>query len=418
MEKVKKYNSLKWRIWLYLPIPLILAYLGTYLIGNFSNDTQDWYAKHFFEYENNDESLDYIRYNYDHEIIEDEDNIQYIKYVDENGVTQKKDISDLHITKQKPLINFGYQIVSFAQIILIPIWIILCMGVASILFYKREIEGNLNTLLHASEKISNNELEFEIKTTKKNEISKVCDSVEKMRESLLATSKENIRMIEESKRLNAAFSHDIRTPITVMKGYVDLLERYVPEGKVSQEKEMEILGMLHSQVERLENYALSMSSVRKLDDIVSEPKQENYSKLRDELSYSCTIMDERVIFKCTDNEDTMNDDKKEVYVDKEIIFEVVENIVSNAIRYAKDKIEVTLMCSKEYLEVNVVDDGCGFSEKILKKAGNPYLREDKAENKEHFGLGIYISKLLCEKCGGRLELSNDNGAAVKAYFKI
>lgn len=421
MEKIKKHNSVKWRIWLYLPIPLILAYLGTYLIGNISNDTQDWYAKHFFRYENKDESLDYIRYNFEHEIVEDENDVQYIKFVDENGVSKKLNIADLHTTKQKPLVNIGYQIISFAQVILIPIWVIICMGVASILFYKREIEGDLNTLLQASEKISNNELEFEIKTTKKNEISSVCDSVEKMRESLLATSKEKIRMIEESKRLNAAFSHDIRTPITVMKGYVDLLEKYIPEGKVTKEKEMEILGMLHNQVDRLENYAISMSSVRKLDDIVPEPKLENFSVLIDELSNSCTIMDKRVTFSCMENDEddvASRHEQREISIDKEILFEVVENIVSNAIRYAKDKVEVTAKYDNEFLQVKVKDDGCGFSEKILKKAGSPYLREDKTENKEHFGLGIYISKLLCEKCGGRLELSNDNGAVVKAFFKI
>lgn len=419
MEKIKKYNSLKWRIWLYIPLSLILAYLGSFFIGTVSNDVQQWYANSFFEYEDENESLYHILYNYDYEIIGDDHEEQYVKYVDDEGNTRVIALSDLSEKPQKTLVSIGYEIVSYAQAILIPIWVVLCLYVASILFYKREMEGDLNTLLHASEKISNQELEFEITATKKNEIGAVCNSVEKMRESLLATSKEKIRMIEESKRLNAAFAHDIRTPITVMKGYVDLLEKYIPEGKVSQEKELEILGMMHNQVERLENYALSMSSVRKLDDIVPNVKLEDFSMLKEELKNACVIMDERVTFRCDDNEAIMDDhDKREIFVDKELLFEVIENIVSNAIRYAKDKIEVSLKINHEYLEVNVVDDGCGFSEMILKKAGNPYLREDKAENKEHFGLGIYISKMLCVKCGGGLELFNDNGAGVKVFFKI
>ena len=65
----------------------------------------------------------------------------------------------------------------------------------------------------------------------------------------------------------------MRNPVTVLKGYVDLLERYIPEERISREKEMEIIGMVHRQVLRLENYVQKMGAVQKLEDIM--PAYEN-----------------------------------------------------------------------------------------------------------------------------------------------
>lgn len=412
MEKIKKRNSLKWRILFYIPIPFVIAILGTYVIGYGSNDLQTLYQQHFFSY-SSDEVYE-IMEEYTYEVHYDSHGAeQYITYKDEDGNINVMEAEGC-LVPNGALEEIGYRIISGAQLILIPLWIVFCFLVGSYCFYKRELENGLATLMKYSEKIAQNELEFEMEQPKPNEIGLVCESFEKMRKSLLDTSKENIRMSEEARRLNAAFSHDIRTPITVMKGYVDLLEKYIPEGKVSKEKELEILGLMHHQVDRLENYAQSMSSVQKLEDLTPSMREENVAQLFEEIKNTCHMIDERVTV-------TMqNDDfeRKEIYIDKELLFEVIENIVSNASRYARTVIEVNVTCGKEFLEISVRDDGEGFSEKILEKAGNPFLREDKLEDKQHFGLGIYISKMLCEKCGGMLSVENRNGALVKMCFAI
>ena len=377
MEKVKKRNSLKWKILFYMPIPFFLAVIGAYAIGFGSNDLQTAYLNKYYVEQGQDVGED------------------------SRPVIPKGELEEL-----------GYLVVSDAQIILIPLWIMLCIAIGGVTFYKREVEKGIDVLVHSSEKIAGNELDFEIPKVQNNEIGFVCDSFDKMRKSLLETSAQNIRMMEEARRVNAAFSHDIRTPITVMKGYVELLEKYIPEEKISKEKELEILEMMHNQVERLENYALSMSSIQKLEDLEPDYKNENVKQLLEEIQVSCRVLDSRIEVY------THNDGKEEILVDKELVFEAVENIVSNATRYAKDKIQINIVVDTEYLEVEVQDDGEGFSDKILKKAGNPFLREDKKEDKHHFGLGIYISKLLCEKCGGSLILRNKNGACVKILFKI
>lgn len=396
-----------------MPVPFVLAVIGTYAIGYGSNYLQSMYRKYFFT-EINYEELYGLDNQYSYETHYNSNGVEkYIVYVDDDGVTNVIPVDDT-IRPDRSLEKIGYIIVSDAQFILIPLWIILCMVTASVIFYKREMESGLAVLMKSSKKIANNELDFEIPKTRQNEIGLVCDSFEKMRKSLLKTSTENIRMTEEARRLNAVFSHDIRTPITVMKGYVDLLEQYVPEGIVSKEKELEILGLMHNQVDRLESYAQSMSSVQKLEDLVPKVSRESAAQILEEIQNSCRLIDHRV------NVFIQNDvpTRTEIMIDKELVFEVVENIVSNASRYAKDKIQININCGMKYLEIAVLDDGEGFSEKILSKVGNPFLREDKAEDKHHFGLGIYISKLLCEKCGGTLFIENRNGAYVKVTFQI
>ena len=80
-----------------------------------------------------------------------------------------------------------------------------------------------------------------------------------------------------------------------------------------------------------------------------------------------------------------------------------------------DDIPITLSNDGFYLSVS--DNGCGFSKNILSKATNPYFTEEE-NHSEHFGLGLYICKILCEHHGGYLKIENCSiGAKVTAFFK-
>ena len=97
--------------------------------------------------------------------------------------------------------------------------------------------------------------------------------------------------------------------------------------------------------------------------------------------------------------------------------EVFENLVSNAARYAKDKLEINVNTFDHALEISVEDDGHGFTEEALQQAVKPFYR-DKREEKNHFGLGLYICKIICEKCQGELAIENGRiGGKVTASFK-
>lgn len=112
-----------------------------------------------------------------------------------------------------------------------------------------------------------------------------------------------------------------------------------------------------------------------------------------------------------------------IRIDKELVLEVMENLLANASVYTKDKIVLTIANRGTELELRVEDNGGGFSEEALQMAGSPFYRSENKKKREHFGshfgghfgghfgLGLYICKQLCEKCGGGLRIENAAGGS-------
>lgn len=402
-------DSLKWRLLLYMPIPIVLALLGTYQIGYAANDWQTWYIENVFT----GNELDVLEEDADASMIVYGEN-NYTVYEAENGILHYV----FHNVKCAGTKGeaFGYWLISFIQVALITLWVAACIFAGGYIFYKREMEKSIRQLLYLAEQITDNHLDFTMEKTKANELGMVCDAFEKMRASLYETSQENFRILEERKRLNAAFAHDMRNPVTVLKGYVDLLEHYVPERRISPEKELEIIGMLRGQIQRLENYVRKMSDVQKLEDITPCYQETDYGALFSLCMDTARQLDERVIVR-----EGGALEPGTVCLDRELVLEVLENLLSNASAYAKDRIVLTITKGAEELELCVEDDGCGFSEEALRMAGSPFYREEGSKSRLHFGLGLYICKLICEKSGGRLSLANGpdgTGGVVRAVFAL
>ncbi len=402
-------DSLKWRILLYMPIPIVLALLGTYQIGYAANDWQTWYIENVFT----GNELDVLEEDADASMIVYGEN-NYTVYEAENGILHYV----FHNVKCAGTKGeaFGYWLISSIQVALITLWVAACIFAGGYIFYKREMEKSIRQLLYLAEQITDNHLDFTMEKTKANELGMVCDAFEKMRASLYETSQENFRILEERKRLNAAFAHDMRNPVTVLKGYVDLLERYVPERRISPEKELEIIGMLRGQIQRLENYVRKMSEVQKLEDITPCYQKTDYGVLFSLCMDTARQLDERIIVR-----EGGALEPGTVCLDRELVLEVLENLLSNASAYAKERIVLTITKGAEELELCVEDDGCGFSEEALRMAGSPFYREEGSKSRLHFGLGLYICKLICEKSGGRLSLANGpdgTGGVVRAIFAL
>lgn len=107
---------------------------------------------------------------------------------------------------------------------------------ADIIFYKVKLKIPIEILNKGANEISNNNLDFYLEYKSNDELGNLCSAFEKMR---LQLNKNNIKMwtmIDDRKQLNAAFSHDLRNPLTVLKGYSDYLIKYMPTGKLSDKK--------------------------------------------------------------------------------------------------------------------------------------------------------------------------------------
>ena len=133
-----------------------------------------------------------------------------------------------YISKQKtPLSEKDERLLSVLEIVPIvatPIYSALCIIAASLLFYRNKLKEPLIKLRVASENIANNDLDFRVDYHSKDELGQLCISFEIMRSTLESNFSEMWRLMEERKQLNAAFAHDLRTPLTVLKGYDEMLQ--------------------------------------------------------------------------------------------------------------------------------------------------------------------------------------------------
>ena len=377
MDTVKKKKSLKWDFVKYFSICIILILAGSLLLGSSA------------------------------EKIFSSDASRYALFIGDDGtvsiITKSERIPKNYI--------LFLDIVNLFGCIAIPLWSLLCVVVCGIIFYHRKIEKPISILLEASENISNNRLDFSVEVPEKNEFGELCLSFEKMRVALKENNIEMWRQVEERKRLNAAFSHDLRTPLTVLKGQSEILSKYVP--KMSEEKIIETAETMKRHIIRLETYVNTMNDLQRLEDVEVKKELVDVKELEHQMRITGAAV-------CKGKEFVLYQnifDVDSVKIDTSIAMQVYENLLSNAVRYAKRKIEIAIDKKDSLLLLNVVDDGAGFTAKDLSNAMKPFYKAENEINNEHFGMGLNICKMLCEKHGGYLQISNENGAKAVAAFK-
>ena len=131
-------------------------------------------------------------------------------------------------------------------------------------------------------RIQNNDLDFSLPILSNDEMGQLCAAFEEMRSELLKSNRLLWQQAEERKRLNAAFSHDLRNPITVLKGSVKLLRQGIQDEQT--------IDRLESYTLRIEQYVEAMSSVQKLEQLSVKPKEIRLSVLQSELQETARLL--------------------------------------------------------------------------------------------------------------------------------
>ena len=143
-----------------------------------------------------------------------------------------------------------------------------CLLAAALLLYYTKLKRPLALLFTAAAKIAENDFDFSLDYAGQDEMAKLCGAFEQMRAALEESNRRMRQMIDERKQLNDAYTHDIRTPIAVLKGYTGILAKFLPTGQLSPEKVLTTVSTMESHVERLEQFANSMNTAQKLADVV------------------------------------------------------------------------------------------------------------------------------------------------------
>ena len=334
----------------------------------------------------------------------DENTGNYILDIDNNNITWQP------LSRWDTVAYYG----SYAAMVGLPVfYIAVGIGAAAAVYYRKKLREPITQLQNGVERIQEDNLDFHIEYDGDDELGRLCCSMEKMRGELRQKHKALWESLEQRKLLNASVSHDLRTPITVLKGYLDYLEKNIPQDKLTEDMLLDTVSSMQGAVNRLELYVESVRDIEKIQNIEIEKRSENVKLLLNELRSNVRQLaeDKEIII----SNDIMVD---KIQIDQGVFFRILENLLQNALRYAEKQVSINLSHKKDFLILTVKDDGKGFSAADLEKATTVFYSNDK--EKQHFGIGLSVCKILCEKHGGLLYVGNqkEKGACVTAKLKI
>ncbi len=316
------------------------------------------------------------------------------------------------LTEQKSWENFCLLVLKSFYGACLYLYILAGFAAAGRIFLETRIKPPIAAITRGLNYINMGDYSHEIIWRGKDEMGFLCREMEQMRKEMLKNKKQQWRQQEEQRKINAAFAHDIRTPLTVIRGYTEFLQRHVPSGRVTEAMLMEKLNTMHEQEERLLRFSETMTTVQNIEK--REPSGVWHSSgqvIRQLAAVVCGIGQN------TELEIALEADlpEQELFLDLELLIEVFENLLSNAMRYAVRSIQAKAVLNGRELTVFVKDDGPGFSEKALRMGMDVYFSEEE-NSREHFGIGLSICRMLCESHGGSLSLQNsvEQGAIAAA----
>ena len=314
-----------------------------------------------------------------------------------------------------PKARTAYLVSQICMVLLPLLFTVIGITLCAWWFYHKVLEPPITVLMDATAHIQDQDLNFQINFDGQNELGQLCTAFEKMRQTLYENNRQMWSMLEERRVLQASVAHDLRNPIAIMTGYVEYLQENSQGGTLTEEKLEKALSNLGITAERMGRYTDTMRDLGAIEEIEVHRREVELPDFLQHMADSLSILfqNTEVRFFCD-----FHVPKGRTVFDGELLYRVLENLISNALRFAEHQIELDFYLEHGTLSATVTDDGPGFSEKILRKKNALFYSEDTSG--KHLGLGLAVSRVLCQKHGGTIELSNQSphGACVKATITI
>ena len=288
--------------------------------------------------------------------------------------------------------------------------------IPSIRFGKR-IKKQMQPVLDAIGQIKNQNLEYEASHSGIKEFDDCLSAIDDMRDALRESLEKQWKTEQEKNQQMSALAHDIKTPLTIVRGNAELLL----ETELTSEQKNNVTYVLNGTTQ-IQSYVQQLIDVTKswncsgvtyttvlLDDFFTDIKEQALGLAE--------ICHQKINWKAEQCD-------KKVTIAYDPMFRAVMNVIQNAVEHTKEN-RIIYIDAKEYdgrLTFIVEDSGAGFTKEALLHGTEQFFMDDTSRNGEaHYGIGLFFAKTVAEKYGGEIKLSNSvktGGAKVEIYYQI
>lgn len=315
----------------------------------------------------------------------------------------------------RPKQQLLYRAISISMVGLPFIYSVIGIMLCAWWFYRKKLSPPIQVLADATTHIKGQDLDFTVAYNSNDELGRLCTAFEEMRQALYDNNRQLWNMIEQRRILQASVAHDLRNPIAIVEGYVEYMQQCLADGNLNDEELQHTLSNLAITSKRLERYTDYIRDLNTIEETEIKYSVVQLPDLLKRATESLSLLAEQY---CLETEYHSTISECQVKLDEQVFYRIVENIFSNAIRYAKSKVNFRYALTDDVLTIIISDDGKGFSKTMLRKKNTFLYSEDKTG--EHMGLGLATSRVLSQKHGGCLELSNvtPSGACVTIKLAV
>ena len=341
------------------------------------------------------------------------------KHVQESS-SQASDSSQMFYDISLPQ-SSSSQVKLMAKDMILTATIILVFTALSVgLWIYRSIAVPLVKLKKATKNIKEGNLDFVLEVEGNDEFSQLCQDFEEMRKRLKESTEEKILMDKENKELISNISHDLKTPITAVKGYVEGIMDGVADTPEKMDRYVRTIYNKTNEMDHLINELTFYSKIdtNRIPYTFSKLNVEDYfSDCAEELGLEMETRGIELVYA------NYVEKGVQVIADGEQIRRVIHNIVSNAIKYMEKPrgiIQLRVKDVGDFIQVEIEDNGKGIAAKDLPYIFDRFYRTDVSRNssKGGSGIGLSIVKKIMEDHGGKVWATSRLGIGTIMYFVL
>ena len=288
------------------------------------------------------------------------------------------------------------------------------------LWVYRSIAVPLVKLKKATQNIKEGNLDFVLDVEGKDEFSELCQDFEEMRRRLKESTEEKSLIEKENRELISNISHDLKTPITAVKGYVEGIMDGVADTPEKIDKYIKTIYNKANDMDRLINELTFYSKIDtdRIPYTFNKINVNNYfNDCIEEVGLDLEAKNIELAYFNYVSEDVV------IIADAEQLKRVINNIINNSVKYIdkpKGYINIRVKDVGDFIQVEIEDNGKGISNKDLPFVFDRFYRTDASRNssKGGSGIGLSIVKKIIEDHGGKIWATSKEGTGTVMYFVL